>query len=284
METVRETQSRQTTQSKPTIQSRPTNQTRPTAKSRPTFGSAHRQPTSNTLADHGLAGPHAYDQDQRKHDTYYEDGYEDANPWMQDQTDKADFSLAGNFPRTVRWGNKRRGTDKYDKHEHVQADSKGETEEAPQTASAENQGEGNDHDPVDDASSVGEEESIKRQKREGGGDLHRQETAYTQNTAEYPQGVRPHNWWAKFRTKYQYPLAEFLGMVVFMFLGTSANLVVYVSESSSGSQQTVWWTWGFAVMIVSISTNYYNNRNKRLTKTSRESTSPVALPAPSSTQ
>jgi hypothetical protein len=173
---------------------------------------------------------------------------------MQEQTDKADFSLAGNFPRTVRWGNKRHGSNK---HDTVQADSKGQTEEAPQTAAAENQGEGNDHDPVDDANSIAEEESIKRQKREGG-DLYRQQTSYTQQEAEQPSGIRPHNWWAKFRTKYQYPLAEFLGMVVFMFLGTSANLVVYVSESSSGSQQTVWWTWGFAVMIVSIITNYNN--------------------------
>ena len=273
METVHETQSKQTTQS------RPTTQTRPTAKSRPTFGSAHRQPTSNTLADHGLAGPHAYDREKRKHDTYYQDGYEEANPWMQEQTDKADFSLAGNFPRTVRWQNKRHGSSK---HDTVQPDKKGETEEAPQTAAAENQGEGNDHDPVDDASSVGEEESIKRQKREGGGDLHRQETSYTQNTAEYPEGIRPHNWWAKFRTKYQYPLAEFLGMVVFMFLGTSANLVVYVSESSSGSQQTVWWTWGFAVMIVS--QNKLPTTEKRTNRTSREFISPVALPVPSSTQ
>jgi len=231
METIRETQSKQTTQS------------RPTAKSRPTFGSMHRKPTQNTLADHGLAGPPAYSQDQRRGNTYYEDGYEEANPWMQEQTDKADFSLAGNFPRTVRWGNKRHGSGK---HDTIQPDSKGEAEEAPQTAAAENQARGNDHDPVDDASSIREEEEIKRQKREGG-DLQLQQTSTHPPVPEY----RQHNMWAQFRNKYQYPLAEFLGMVVFMFLGTSANLVVYVSESASGSQQTVWWTWGFAVMIVS---------------------------------
>lgn len=269
METVRETQSKQTTQSRPTLQSRPT------AQSRPTFGSMHRQPTSNTLAEHGLAGPHAYAQDQRRDNTYYQDGYEEANPWMQEETDKADFSLAGNFPRTVRWGNKRHDTNK---HDAVQADSKGETEEAPQTAAAEDQAEGNDHDPVDDAGSIAEEESIKRQKREGG-DLYRQQTSYTQQAPEYPPEVRQHNWWAEIRNKFQFPLAEFLGMVIFMFLGLSANLVVYVSDSSSGSQQTVWWTWGFAVMIVSTARTRTTDAATDIV--SRESTSPVVLLVPS---
>jgi hypothetical protein len=234
----------------------------------------HRQPTSNTLAEHGLAGPHAYERDNRRNDTYYQNGYEEANPWMQEETDKNDFSLAGNFPRTVRWQNKRHGSSK---HNTVRPDQKGEAEEAPQTAAAEDQARGYDHDPVDDASSIGEEEAIKRQKREGD-DLHLQQTS-THPQAEHTASSREHNVWAKVRTKYQYPLAEFLGMVVFMFLGTSANLVVYVSDSSSGSQQTVWWTWGFAVMIVSLGPP--TTTDKATNKMHRVSTSLVALPAPS---
>jgi aquaglyceroporin related protein len=216
-----------------------------------------RQPTSNTLQEHGLAGPPAYSQSQKHHqrryDTYYDDGYEDANPWMQEQQDNAGFSLAGNFPRTVRWRHKRNGT-----HDNVNAEQKGETEAAPQVQGAEEQANGDDHDPVDDASSFAEEESIKRQKFEahqqsGGtdnGNLQASRTiSHQASEPQYPPNIRPHNWWAGFRMKHQRPLAEFLGMVVFMFLGISANLSVYVSQDKSGSQQTVWWTWGFAVMI-----------------------------------
>lgn len=210
-----------------------------------------RVPTSDTLQEHGLAGPPAYSHGQRRENTHYDDGYEEANPWMQQEDNGADFSLAGNFPRTVRWRTKRSGTDKHDK---VQPDQRGETQTAPQVQGAEDQANGNDRDPVDDASSLGEEESIKRQKfeahQQNGGDLEASPTMSHQTTSPYyPPNIRPFNWWAGFRMKYQRPLAEFLGMVVFMFLGTSANLSVYVSQDQSGSQQTVWWTWGFAVMI-----------------------------------
>lgn len=210
-----------------------------------------RQHTSDTLQEHGLAGPPAYSQHQRRDDTHYDDGYEEANPWMQEETDNADFSLAGNFPRTVRWRTKRNNSSK---HDQVKADQKGETETAPQVQGAEDQANGEDHDPVDDASSLGEEESIKRQKfeahQQGGGNLRPSRTmSHQTKNAQYAPGTRPFNWWAAFRMKHQRPLAEFLGMIVFMFLGVSANLSVYVSQDKSGSQQTVWWTWGFAVMI-----------------------------------
>jgi aquaglyceroporin related protein len=134
----------------------------------------------------------------------------------------------------------------------VQANQNGQTEAAPQVRGAEDIAGGEDHDPVINASSIGKEESIKRQKFEdrqnGGGDL-RPQTIHETTSHQYPPGIRPSNWWAKFRMKYQRPLAEFLGMIVFMFLGVSANLGVYVSQESSGSQHTVYWTWGFAVMI-----------------------------------
>lgn len=208
-----------------------------------------RQPTKDTLGDFGLAGPPAYSPNGRRDDTHYDEGYEEANPWMQEETDGPQFSLAGNFPRTVRWRNKRNGS-----HEKVQADSQGTTEAAPQVQGAEDQADSDDHDPVDDATSLAEEESIKRQKFEahqpGGGKLNPSRTMSHQTSgAQVPPNVRPFNWWAGFRIQYQRPLAEFLGMVVFMFLGLSANLSVYISQDQSGNQQTVWWTWGFSIMI-----------------------------------
>jgi aquaglyceroporin related protein len=167
---------------------------------------------------------------------------------QEEENDDAGFSLAGNFPRTVRWRNKKDGS-----HEKVEANRNGATEVAPQVQEAEDQGNGDDHDPVDDASSIGEEESIKRQKFEAqqeGGNLQASRTMSHHSVfPQYEPGTRPFNWWAGFRMKHQRPLAEFLGMVVFMFLGISANLSVYVSQDKSGSQQTVWWTWGFSVMI-----------------------------------
>jgi aquaglyceroporin related protein len=155
---------------------------------------------------------------------------------MQEQDDDAGFSLAGNFPRTVRWRNKRENDGS---HENVEADQKGETETAPQVQGAEDQANGDDTDPVDYASSFGEEESIKRQKFEAhqqGGNLRVSRTKSHKTTnAQYPPNIRPFNWWAGFRMKHQRPLAEFLGMVVFMFLGISANLSVYVSQDKSGA-------------------------------------------------
>lgn len=152
--------------------------------------------------------------------------------------DNGGFSLAGNFPRTVRWQPKRTGTYK--------PDEKGETEPNPQMEATDDMREGQgDYDPVDDAQSIGEAEAIKRQKREA----HQSGHSYVQMDSALPLSSQPFNIWARFRMQFTRPLAEFLGMTVFMFLGTSANLSVYVSESSSGNQNTVWWSWGFAVMI-----------------------------------
>ena len=105
-----------------------------------------RQPTSNTLQEHGLAGPPAYGQNQRRDDTHYDKGYEEANPWMQ-QEDDAGFSLAGNFPRTVRWRHKNHDTGSHDK---VKPDQRGETDTAPQVQGAEDQANGNDDDEFED--------------------------------------------------------------------------------------------------------------------------------------
>lgn len=254
METVHETPTSvtaQTAHSKPSAGSRQTAQNdRSYAKVArlPTHGSIRRHPTSNTITSHGLAGPPANDHHNQ---AFFEHGYEQANPWMQQEDDGPGFSLAGNFPRTIRWQNKRPG---FGRHPTVQPDQQGQTEPAPQMEATDEMAVGDDHDPVDDAESVGEAEEIKRQKREdrqsgGEASLEPQNTSQCRSSNALPPGMRPFNPWAKFRMKFQRPLAEFLGMSVFMFLGVSANLSVYVSQQQSGSQQTVWWTWGFAVMI-----------------------------------
>ncbi|KAM0724215.1 hypothetical protein Q7P37_000097 [Cladosporium fusiforme] len=256
METVHETPTMHTAQSRPTVMSRQTartNTTNANAGHRPLHGTMSRQPTSNTIASHGLAGPPAYTNQQlRRNDTYYQDGYEEANPWMQQQeNDGGGFSLAGNFPRMVRWQPKRPGNAR---HDTVKADQKGETETAPQMEATEDLRDGDaGHDPVDDANSVGEEESIKHQKREahqhGQPATPQPDPRNDPMDSSLPPDFQPFNHWARFRMQFQRPLAEFLGMSIFIFLGTSANLSVYVSQAQSGDQQTVWWTWGFAVMI-----------------------------------
>lgn len=248
MDTIHERASRHSTRQ---TQNRPQPQSRPTAQRNPTFASITREPTSNTITEHGLAGPPAYEQNRRRDDTHYDPGYEEANPWMQEEDGDAGFSLAGNFPRTVRWTSRRPAARR---NNTVQPESKGETEAAPQVEATGDMARSEDHDPVDDAGSLEDEESIKRKKFEShqlglGNRLSHSSTIRHQPSTAYPPGGRPFNHWAKFRMKFQRPLAEFLGMTVFMFLGCSANLSVYVSQQQSGSQQTVWWTWGFAVMI-----------------------------------
>lgn len=59
---------------------------------------------------------------------------------MQQEDDGPNFTLAGNFPRIVRWkGNER----------SVKADEKGEREEAPQVGAAEELGEAVEHGEED---------------------------------------------------------------------------------------------------------------------------------------
>lgn len=41
------------------------------------------------------------------HKTYYQDGYCEANPWMDNEKPGSSFSLAGTFPHHIRWGKKK---------------------------------------------------------------------------------------------------------------------------------------------------------------------------------
>lgn len=244
MDTIKEAPTAHTAQSRTTAHAHPTYAS---ITRQPTHAKMSRQPTQNTLATNGLAGPPAY---PKNRDVFFEDGYEDENPWMQQQDDDGPgFSLAGNFPRTVRWRRKRPGVNR---HDTVKPDQQGETEPAPQLEVADDLREGNDHDPVEEAGSIGEEESIKRRRREQhqrDGELPPPQPMSHETPPSYPPDIQPFNGWANIRMKFQRPLAEFLGMSVFIFLGINANLSVYVSQSQSGNQNTVWWVWGLADMI-----------------------------------
>ena len=85
--------------------------------------------------DINLAGP-SLQHIQHQFDTaYFEEGYEEANPWTKDDTRLQEFSLARVFPRELRW----EGPDEQRKPSHVQdeAGEKGESE--PSTLVAESQ-------------------------------------------------------------------------------------------------------------------------------------------------
>lgn len=81
---------------------------------------------------YSLSGPPAPPPRYDQHQTYYDEGYLDLNPWMQQEEDGPNFTLARNFPRIVRW----KGDDR-----SVEADEKGEREMAPQVEAAEELGE-----------------------------------------------------------------------------------------------------------------------------------------------
>lgn len=87
---------------------------------------------------YSLAGPPAPPPRYDQHQTYFDPGYLEVNPWMQQEDDGPSFTLARNFPRTVRW--KRDG-----KGRSVKPDQKGESEMAPQVEAAEELGDAVEH-------------------------------------------------------------------------------------------------------------------------------------------
>lgn len=96
---------------------------------------------------YSLAGPPAPPPRYDQHQTYFDPGYLESNPWMQQEDEGPSFTLARNFPRTVRWKNDGRGR-------NVEPDEKGEREMAPQVGAAEELGEAvengdEDHGMVD---------------------------------------------------------------------------------------------------------------------------------------
>ena len=89
--------------------------------------------------DYSLAGPPSQVAHADPHGTHYEEGYFDANPWMESHRPQNEsFSLAGTFPHKVRWGSKK---PKHGSYQHnVSSAEKGEAEAAPQVPTAVDQG------------------------------------------------------------------------------------------------------------------------------------------------
>lgn len=185
------------------------------------------------------APPPQYD----PHNTYYEDGYLDANPWMWEGNDGPEFTLAGNFPRTLRWrpsGDGRGGS------MVVEPREKGETEEPPQTEAAEEQRQEVHREEESEASTIRSHTSHRSARPT-------QPSRHASKESQTPSNRGPthhaFNPWSVVRLRGQRPLAEWLGTTVFIFLGISANLSVTVSLNSAGTTQTEYWSWGFAVMV-----------------------------------
>ncbi|EME77988.1 uncharacterized protein MYCFIDRAFT_33768, partial [Pseudocercospora fijiensis CIRAD86] len=57
------------------------------------------------------------------------------------------------------------------------------------------------------------------------------------------------NTWSAIRLHLQRPLAECLGTTIFIFLGIAGNLSVLTSSYQTGTMQSIYWCWGFAVML-----------------------------------
>lgn len=56
------------------------------------------------------------------------------------------------------------------------------------------------------------------------------------------------NWWGRYRYLCREMLAEWLGMLVLVVIGTAADCQVKISASLAGEYSSMSWCWGFAVM------------------------------------
>lgn len=238
---------------------------------------------------YSLAGPSAPQIQERlqsqgydPHKTYYQDGYREANPWMGNEKPGSSFSLAGTFPHHIRWGKKK---PKAGDPRLAEASERTGVEAAPQVEEANQQEtrqdtEEEEHTHERDAncklqvtsskesmliaSIVDSEASTEVDGGEGSRSpqvQHRHVDAFRQNgerlgsiaqedfVEPLDPNDRPFNSWAKIRLHLQRPLAEWLGTTIFMFIGTCGNLSVITSNYQTGSMQSMYWCWGFAVML-----------------------------------
>ena len=105
-----------------------------------TLHTQNSRATTRTQRSHkhevNLAGPSDEQADHSLYDVFFEEVYEEANPWLQDDTRRQEFSLAHVFPRTVRWqghGGSRSS------HVQDEEEQKGESEPAGQVTEAKDQ-------------------------------------------------------------------------------------------------------------------------------------------------
>ncbi|KAF2214431.1 hypothetical protein CERZMDRAFT_37883 [Cercospora zeae-maydis SCOH1-5] len=195
-----------------------------------------------------------------------------------EQPQNESFSLAGTFPHKVRWGAKR---SKKDQQPHnVPAPEKGEAEAAPQVPSAERQGQEeyeHKHDSNEGKldTEISTLEEIREQRTDEDDDTqslrpshshrpHIKERIFSHVDAKGRcRGIlakeaigndldpedRPFNYWALIRLHLQRPLAEWLGVTVYVFLAVTVNLSVITSENTTGNTNSTYWSTGFAFML-----------------------------------
>ena len=96
----------------------------------------------NDCMHYSPAGPSAPPPRYDQHQTRYSQAYLDANPWIHEDEDEDTprFTMAGNFPRTVRFGKRKKHDKGSTVPEQVRPDEKGEREVAPQVDAAEDFG------------------------------------------------------------------------------------------------------------------------------------------------
>ena len=249
----------------PGISQRPTGQnTRQTTRTRDNL---RRNENIN------IAGPKVQQQPRfDPHNTHFEDGYREQNPWSHNEGQNSEFSLAGTFPHKVRW-QKPTGQNKNIAVKE-EDDESGEAEPAPQVSSANEQGDQQDQQQgrADSDSTAVDDEDVKlgeevaedsdEQSQTGSGKPKKQRLdAFAPNhmpasaivertqTDQLPPEQRPFNEWARFRMNFHRPLAEFLGSLVFAFIGCGGNLAVVTSQQQAGTLYTSYWNWGFGIMF-----------------------------------
>lgn len=214
-----------------------------------------------------LAGPQPQRPHLDPHNTYFEPGYRQQNPWTQEEGQNSGFSLAGTFPHKVRW-QKPQNSDR--KVEVAEDEEKGEAEPAPQVSAAHEQGDqqaphsGEDLEDTavdeDDCKFADEDEESQSSSGRSTPKKRRLDAFalnYTpagavverSDTKELPPSERPFNEWARLRIKFHRPLAEFLGALIFAFIGCGGDLAVVTSQQNAGTLYSTYWNWGFGIMF-----------------------------------
>ncbi|RMX78104.1 hypothetical protein D0869_09347 [Hortaea werneckii] len=214
-----------------------------------------------------VAGPQPQRPRLDPHNTYYEPGYKQQNPWTQEEGQNSDFSLAGTFPHKVRW-QKPLISDR--KVEIAEDQEKGEAEPAPQVSAANEQadqqrpygGEDSEDTAVDEDDCKFADEEAESQSSSGRSTpKKRRLDAFAPNhtpagavversdTKELPSSERPFNEWARLRIKFHRPLAEFLGALIFAFIECGGDLAVVTSQQNAGTLYSTYWNWGFVIMF-----------------------------------
>ncbi|KAM3422234.1 hypothetical protein BST61_g2599 [Cercospora zeina] len=228
------------------------------------------------------------DEDDRN-ETYYDDDYYAANPWMEtEEPQNESFSLARTFPHKVRWSPKTPKKRQHPYHVPAEEKGEAEAapqvpaaeqqaEEASGHRRSSKEGKRDPRDPRPDyfeteASSL---EEIQEQPTNEDDDTQSlrpsesksarvQERTYSHYDSKGKhRGIlakeaiaddldpqdRPFNYWALIRLHLQRPLAEWLGVTVYVFLAVTVNLNVLTSGKSIGDTNSTYWTTGFAFML-----------------------------------